>query len=336
VQKVADSVFQREAEAIYAGYDIYHQSHGAEQAVFEQSSGAATSRSERLLAAFSAHVRLPERGRMLDIGCGNGAMLRVFSRFAPSWSLAGTELNEKYRPQVESIPRTEPLHTCPPAQVPGEFDLITMIHVLEHIIDPGEHLASLRPKLASQGLLLVELPHHLHNPFELLIADHCTHFTAASAGRLLRRTGYELIAVAEDWIPKELTIVARAESGGSSPVPACDVDVPGARRHVESGLTWLGRLIACARELSRQGPLGLFGTSIAATWLFSELQGEVAFFVDEDPNRIGRTCMDRPVFHPAQVPRGSQVLVGLPIELAEAICRRLRLAGVSYHLPPVD
>jgi hypothetical protein len=151
---------------------------------------------------------------------------------------------------------------------------------------------------------------------------------------LLQSMGYELIFVAVDWIPKELTIVARPEPGGPSPASAPVVDVSGVRRCVEDGLTWLSRLIASASELSQQGPMGLFGTSIAATWLFSELQGKVAFFVDEDPNRVGRTYMDRPVFHPAQVPQGGHVFVGLPTALAESIRNRIAGPGVAYHTPP--
>ena len=128
---------------------------------------------------------------MLDVGCGNGAMLRAFSQAAPGWSLAGTELSDKYRRLVEGIPGVESLYTCPPAEVPGQFDLVSMIHVLEHIPRPAAFLARLLPKLVPGGLLVVELPHHVANPFELLIADHCTHFAAATAAAVLERPGWK-------------------------------------------------------------------------------------------------------------------------------------------------
>ena len=103
VQKVTDHVWQSEVERIYEAYSVYHQSDGAEQSVFEEDSGRASSRSARLLERLNSHVQLPETGRLLDIGCGNGALLRAFGRFAPLWSLVGTELNGKYRPIVESF-----------------------------------------------------------------------------------------------------------------------------------------------------------------------------------------------------------------------------------------
>ena len=75
VQKIVNDAWNREVAELYAGYAIYDQAAGAEQAVFDQATGAAASRSDRLLAALQSTVELPATGRMLDVGCGNGAML---------------------------------------------------------------------------------------------------------------------------------------------------------------------------------------------------------------------------------------------------------------------
>ncbi|MCA1558154.1 MAG: methyltransferase, partial [Acidobacteria bacterium] len=101
VQKVINQEWLSEIEKIYGDYSIYHQSDGVEQAVFDSGSGEAGLRSTRLLEALKSHVDLPEEGRMLDVGCGKGAMLRAFSRFAPQWNLAGAELSDKTRREVE-------------------------------------------------------------------------------------------------------------------------------------------------------------------------------------------------------------------------------------------
>ena len=94
VQKPADTVFLREIDDIYSNYAIYHQGKGAEQAVFEQGSGLPVSRSSRLMETFRSHWDISKIGRMLDVGCGNGAMLRAFGHGAPAWTLAGTELHD--------------------------------------------------------------------------------------------------------------------------------------------------------------------------------------------------------------------------------------------------
>ena len=58
VQKPANDTFLAEIDAIYRSYTIYHQAAGAEQAVFEQTSGLPASRSVKLLETFRRHAGL--------------------------------------------------------------------------------------------------------------------------------------------------------------------------------------------------------------------------------------------------------------------------------------
>jgi SAM-dependent methyltransferase len=338
VQKPADEAFLADIDAIYKSYTIYHQAAGAEQAVFEQSSGLPASRSMKLLDTFQRRVNLKPNGRMLDVGCGNGATIRAFGQVAPGWTKAGTEFDAKYRREVESIPNTEPLHVGPVTDVPGTFDVITMIHVLEHIVEPVAVLETLRGKLSADGLLLIEVPHHPANPFELLIADHRSHFTADSLVRTLTIAGYEIVSVAEDWIPKELSVVARAATHGAAlqkgPTAGEGAGaVPAARALIAESLSWLRKTADQLRRLGADGPVGLFGTSIAGTWLAAEAGDGVEFFVDEDPARVGRTYLGKPVHAPADVPAGSRVFVGLPPVVAAGICSRLAVPGVTFLSP---
>jgi SAM-dependent methyltransferase len=333
VQKPADDVFLAEIADIYRSYTIYHQAAGAEQSVFEQSSGLPTSRSVRLLDTFRQHANLKPDGRMLDVGCGNGATIRAFGQVAPGWTKVGTEFDDKYRVDVESIPNTEPLHVGPVEHVLGSFDVITMVHVLEHIIDPVAVLKTVREKLAPGGLLLIEVPHHSANPFELLIADHRTHFTADSMTRALVAAGFEIVSAADDWIPKELTIVAQPAHSREAPPHAGDAAT--ARARIAASISWLRQTAQELHDLGSTGWTGLFGTSIAGTWLASEVGERVAFFVDEDPARIGRMYLGRPVHSPAEVPLGSRVFVGLPPVVATGICTRLARSGVEYVCPRV-
>lgn len=321
VQKITDQIWENEIESIYGAYSIYHQSEGAEQAVFDDVSGQASARSARLLECLRNNIQLPETGRLLDVGCGNGALLRSFGHFAPLWALAGTELTDKYRSVVECIDNTETLYTCAPDRVPGTFDLITMIHVLEHISAPWDFLTRLRNKLVLDGLLVVELPDYLQNPFDLLIADHCTHFTAATAAELIQRAGFNVISVSTNWVPKELTIVANKNEDKQE--SRTQLSESYSFDSVDRSLQWLDSVMMTARDLSEIGSFGIFGTSIAATWIFSELRDSVNFFVDEDLHRVRRTYMGCPVYLPQEVPLGSHVFIALPSRLAKNIQTRM-------------
>jgi 2-polyprenyl-3-methyl-5-hydroxy-6-metoxy-1,4-benzoquinol methylase len=329
-QAILDSAWHQEAARIYEQYAIYHQSQGAEQSVFDQQSGQATSRSVRLVQRLRSEMRLPERGRLLDIGCGNGALLRAFSHAVPGWSLAGVEVSERYKSQVEAVPGVEGLFTCPPTEVPGQFHLISLIHTLEHIPAPREYLDRIRPKLHPDGLLLIEVPDCEQNPFMFLIADHSLHCFLSPLRLLVESAGYTVERIANDWVPKELTVVARPIHSEHA---AQGVNSQVVLNQVQSRLAWLQHFVGTAQTLAARGPLGIFGTSIAATWLFAELDGAAAFFVDEDPNRIGRTHLDRPIYPIDGMPKGSQLILALPLALAQAVAKRVPPGLAECHLP---
>jgi len=317
VQKVLDARWRAEIDRIYDAYTIYFQGGGAEQAVFSPA-GEALQRSERLVGEL--HRRgLAAEGRAVDVGCGNGAFLAALSRAMPGWSLVGTELSDKYRDRIEAIPRVERLYTGPLDEIPGQFDLVSMIHALEHIPHPVELLRSVAGILRPGGTLFIEVPDAVRNPFDLVIADHASHFTPVSLTSLLARAGYEVVSVSSEWVPKEISLVARP--GGSAAVPA---------GHAEAGalegLQWLLGVRDAARavrDAQGGGAFGLFGSSIAATWLSAELAGAAAFFVDEDPSRRGSQFAGRPILAPDQVAPGSRVFIGVGGGLAPKIAARL-------------
>jgi SAM-dependent methyltransferase len=296
--------------------------------VFDQATGAAATRSDRLVAQLAERLALPGRGRWLDVGCGNGGFLGSFARRFPGWTLAGTEYDAKYRAEVEAIPGVERLYTGELSEVPGEFDAISLIHVLEHIEGPRAFLAKVREKLRPGGWLVVELPHYADNPFELLIADHATHYGLETASALLESAGFRIELASDCAIPKELTLVARKEA----PQPG---RTPAAVREVGPMIEWLASVAADARRVaSGAKSFGLFGTSIAGTWLYGEVADVARFFVDEDPDRAGREHFGLPIHAPAQVPAGSDVYVGLPPAIARAVSGRLGREGVRYHAAP--
>jgi SAM-dependent methyltransferase len=331
VQKPVDAGWRDEAAAIYSNYEVYHQSGGVEQAVFSPR-GAAAARSVRVAEAMRANAAPPARGRLLDIGCGNGALLRAFHADAPDWALAGLELDGRNRAAIESVPGVQALFTGGPADAPGTFDAITMIHALEHIPDPQQYLESIKQKLNPGGILVLEQPHFIENPFDLLIADHCSHFSGETLTNLLNAAGFETTYLATDWIPREITAIAR-RTGYITEIEPADSAI--SLKAAAACLKWLGAARAAARAAAGAGSLGVFGTSIAATWLFAELGGRAAFFVDEDSARAGREFMGRPVFAPAGAPAGSRVFTPVPPSMAGNIVSRLKIAGLTPVLPPV-
>lgn len=326
IQKPVTPQWLAEIERIYDAYSIYHQGDGVEQSVFDDASGKPMPRSERLFSQFKANTNLLESGRLLDIGCGNGAFLSVFSRMMPGWKMAGVDLSDKYRHVVEKIDRVEALFLGELEDIPGVFDMISMIYVLEHMVAPRDYLARVCSKLKDGGLLLIEVPDFDQNPFDLLIADHCSYFTGPVLAGLLKSAGFEVLSVATRWVPKGLTTVARKGSCQTNVFKRQENTI--ADQPLAASVDWLGQVVRIGHKVSSGGEFGIFGTGIAATWLSGELGDAVSFFVDEDPNRSGKKYLDKPIYHPKDVPPEGNVYIALPLHMARQIKKRLE--GDNY------
>ncbi|MFO1321963.1 MAG: class I SAM-dependent methyltransferase [Burkholderiales bacterium] len=332
VQKLPTASWLAEIREIYAVYESYYQSGGDEQIVFDRASGKPRRRSDVLMERIAATNALPERGVALDVGCGNGVTLSSMCAALPAWSLNGFELGEGALARLQRIPRFDRLHTRSLAAIGRRFDLVTMVHSLEHFPDPHGALLEIRP-LAGDGHLFVEVCNVEQNPFDVLVADHLMHFSPATLARLLAHAGFAVSMSAADWVPKEISVLARPVSGEVVlPGPERTGDV---HRRISEYVQWLRDVAALGRRLADDARLlGIFGTSIAATWLAAQLQDRVAFFVDEDESRVGRQHLGKPIHRPADVPRGAVVYLALAPAIASLIAGRLGTSGLDLVLPP--
>lgn len=97
----------------------------------------------------------PSKGNLLDVGCGTGDFLQTCQN--DGWQVVGMEPSKEPRAltQKKGIDTFETLES-----VKGEFQLITLWHVLEHVIDLEATLKKLHSLLAPNGVLLIAVPNH--------------------------------------------------------------------------------------------------------------------------------------------------------------------------------
>jgi 2-polyprenyl-3-methyl-5-hydroxy-6-metoxy-1,4-benzoquinol methylase len=139
--------------------------------------------------------------RVLDIGCGFGDFIKNCSEKAREVcgvdpDLRSTEMIRKkgFRifGKVQEIPKLR------------RFDIITMFHVLEHLMDPVEELVRLRTRLDDDGKLIVEVP----NSDEALLtlynnrgfskfywSCHLFLFNETTLKTVLKKAGYKVEAI---------------------------------------------------------------------------------------------------------------------------------------------
>lgn len=336
LQKPVTAQWKREISEIYREYALYYQSdEGSEQKIL--SSSGLGSRSDVLFDRLSELANLPEEGQLLDFGCGTGVTLRVASRRLPRWSLYGYDQSMEAASELRTIQNLKGLYTQL-EEAPKEFDLVSLIHVLEHIPHPRATLRAIRARLRKGGVVLIQIPDYGHNPFDLLIADHCSHFTPDQIAALLRAEGYSVTYLSNELIKKEITVVGRRETAGVEGAPTGAVSGP--RVAVESALEWLelvkrSAMDTVAAQACAQDPssVAIFGTSIAAMWLY-QYSPTIGLFVDEDRSRVGDGRMPRPVVLPAEVPDGTTILVPLVPEIACEVIPRVARPHLQLVAPP--
>jgi len=140
---------------------------------------------------------LKPEGRLLDYGCGNGSFATWMSRSGfevvglEPFSLGKSEMRERLtliQAPLESV--EDDL---------GEFDVITLWHVLEHLVEPVAVLERLARRLRPDGVLIVSVPNFRSwqrslfggGWFHLDPPRHLLHFDPESLRDCLCRAGLE-------------------------------------------------------------------------------------------------------------------------------------------------
>src|SRR5262249_52465610 len=95
------------------------------------------------------------RGTLLDVGCGDGHFLAAAR--AAGWRVDGIEFSpEGARRAAARIGRPVAVGDLAlTGHLQGPFDVVTLWHVLEHLIHPRAMLEAARTRLAPEGLLVV-------------------------------------------------------------------------------------------------------------------------------------------------------------------------------------
>ncbi len=139
-------------------------------------------------------------GNALDIGQGTGEFLNFLK--GKGWKVTGIEPNEQARNfakehyEIESFGE-EKLKDLPA----GDFDLITMWHVLEHVPDLNSRMEEIKRLIDRQGILLIAVPNLASPDFKMYgekwaaldVPRHLYHFSAESMQFLLQKFNFELI-----------------------------------------------------------------------------------------------------------------------------------------------
>ena len=318
--------WKNSAAEIYSDYTSYFQTSDFDQTVFID--GATSLRGDLFVDFVLRTSNTKSNGLVLDFGCGAGNLLRSYSKSRSDLELCGFDRDDRELQNLLKIKNFKQL-IVGDLETNQKFDLISMSHTLEHLTNPKQSLQQLRGLLNDGGCLAIAVPDCSIDPFKLLIADHCSHFSMKTLGVFLMNAGFEVVRIESTPKTRECWVICKPGKSEQKEVLS-DMDTAWVAKSIE----WINLIRLDANSSAKKGPFGILGTSINALWLFGEMELDVDFFVDEDISRQGKKLFGRPVISPSMIVPGSTVYLPFIPELATKIAARLTTENIFWVVPP--
>ncbi|PHI36925.1 hypothetical protein CBQ28_11515 [Pseudoalteromonas sp. GCY] len=307
-QKPINSEYIQNVTEIYESYTPYSLKSGQEQLSY--SAELPFTRCSKIL--LNCKNLLPgAEASLLDIGTGSGVMLEAISNLEKGWQLHAHDVSTHQSAELIEKFHLRDFYSKSLSDISKKFDVITLVHVLEHVSTPLEFLDSLQNLLSESGIIIIQVPNINENPWDFAIFDHISHFTAQRIESLLREF-FDFVYFPENQISKEITVIASnhnsvsANAGVKIQTQSCPMEA--FQRYVQQ----LESLPACY----------VLGTGPAASFSAYMLGDCLLGWLDEDKNKIGKYLEGHKI-NDANNVYDAPILLPYPLAQVEEIIKRL-------------
>jgi len=154
----------------------------------------------------------PQRGLLVEVGASLGYLLDYFRQ--DGWNVLGVEPNRGFALYAERelgvkmIPST----LGESGIDAGSVDVVTMMHVIEHVPDPSAVFRQVHQALKPGGLFVLETPRYDTLMFKVLgkrerslsCDGHIYFFTSKTLAEMARRNGFEVLRA--KYVGRSLTL----------------------------------------------------------------------------------------------------------------------------------
>ncbi len=209
-------------------------------------------RAQLIAAAVGSLTRnLPLGYRVIEVGCGTGGVLRELRQACRDGEVCGFDL---YPEAVELARKKSGCRVIcgdimePPGEL-GQFDIVCLFDVLEHLRDESQTLTAVGRLLKTGGKLVLTVPAHtsLWSYFDIA-ACHCRRYESEQLTHVLKENGFEVEYVTEFmtilfpiiWFSRRFAgATFRAGRAKAADMAASELRVlPGLNQLLKWGLAW--------------------------------------------------------------------------------------------------
>lgn len=151
-------------------------------------------------------LRLARAGSVLDVGCGQGAFLKMVTKQLPDVVCHANDANLSIR---DTLPKGVKPHPNL-SDAPVGLDAVTLFQVIEHVADPVGLLRESVAKVRTGGLVVVSVPDHsgpvrfFGDSHTAIPPHHVSIWTPASLEALLCKLGLSIVTRKKEPLPDYL------------------------------------------------------------------------------------------------------------------------------------
>ena len=274
LQKKINKKYLRNISTIYKNYEGFSKYNQIDQKKIIN--GVTLSRCELLFKKFLNKKKFNE---ILDYGSSNGAMLIPF--LDTNKKLYATDLKCNLNSKIiKSKNFVKFISIKNFENSKKKFDLITLIHVLEHLHKPTEILSNLAKKLKKKGIIFIQIPNFLLNPFDLCVYDHTIHFDIDSLNRLASACDLKIIGMDDKLMNGEFSIILKKTNKIKK---ITNINYP-----ILKKINYFKNFEKKILKIKRIKNLSILGTSISSLFIKHNFKGKIKNIYDEDLGKIGK------------------------------------------------
>lgn len=309
-----------DVEAYYdAEYDILVDSEEEDQ-IYEVVDGTPVYRTEHQVRTLLQKLPMNGAVDLLDYGCAKSSTIRTLCATSPAVTPHLFDVSARYIPFWEKFASSDHWAVnTPRPEWESHFDVVTSFFSLEHIPSPARSLAEIARLLKPGGSFYCIVPNVASNIADLIVVDHCNHFTAPSLAYLIEDAGLELREI-DAHAHRGAFVLVASKPDGTARAPESDAmaQVPVVLAELAEIADFWQRAADRVREFEAALPIGepiaVYGAGFYGAFIAANLAqpARIACFVDQNPFLQGRLLDGKPILAPADLPASIRaMLVGL-------------------------